>query len=390
MPRYAQRVAPFGTTVFAEMNTLASQHQAVNLGQGKPDFDGPSDIIEVVIDALKTGKGNQYPSGLGVLELRESIARHQARTYGITLDPQTQVVVTCGASEGMYASILGVVNEGDEVILLEPFFDTYLPAVLNAGGIPRYVPLQPPTWSLDRDALRAAFNERTGAIILNTPHNPTGRALSYEELAFIAELCLEHDVIVISDEVYEHLVYDGRAHVPMASLPNMFDRTLTVSSAAKTFSFTGWKVGWVTGHETLVTGVWRIHQNINYSINAPSQYGIAHALGYERAYYDSLHKLYDSKRKLLLEAIQASGLEAIAPEGAFYIMARFSHLFQGSSEDFARFLITDVGVATIPTGTFYCPEHRHIGQDYVRFAFCKHDDVITSAGERLLKLKGRV
>lgn len=390
MPTYARRVAPFGTTVFAEINTLASQHQAVNLGQGKPDFDGPSDIIEVVIDALKTGKGNQYPSGLGVAELREGIAHHQEKFYGLSLNPNTQVQVTCGASEGVYASILGVVNEGDEVILLEPFFDTYLPAVLNAGGIPRYVPLYPPTWSFDRDELRAAFNEGTGAIIINSPHNPTGRVFSRGELEFIAELCQEHDVIVISDEVYEHLVYDNHRHIPMATLPNMFERTLTISSAAKTFSFTGWKVGWVTGHETLVTGVWRIHQNITFSINAPAQYGIAHALGYDEAYYQSLHALYDGKRHLLLNALRESGLKADAPQGAFYIMADFSELFDGNAEDFARFLITEVGVATIPPSTFYCTDHAHIGSKHVRFAFCKNDDVIHKAAERLLTLKKKV
>lgn len=390
MPTYARRVAPFGTTIFAEINTLAQQHQAINLGQGKPDFDGPSDIIEVVIDVLKSGKGNQYANGLGVAELRQAIVDHQKRFYGLNIHPETQVVVTSGAAEGVFASIMGVVNEGDEVILIEPFFDTYLPAVIAAGGIPRYVPLHPPMWTFDEAELRAAFNERTAAIILNTPHNPTGRVYTPSELGLIAELCQQYDVVAISDEVYEHLIFQPSVHTPIATLPNMFERTLTVSSGAKTFSFTGWKVGWVTGAETLITGVWRIHQNITYAINAPAQYGIAHALTYGKDYYQAFDALYSQKRTFLLEALTQAGLKPFAPQGTFFIVADFSSVFEGGSEDFARFLISEIGVASIPTSTFYSPEHRHIGEKYVRFAFCKNDSVLQASAERLLKLKGRI
>ncbi len=390
MPTYARRVAPFGTTIFAEINALAQQHQAVNLGQGKPDFDGPASVIEEAVSAMLDGRANQYAAGYGLPLLRERIAAHVAARYGLAVDADTGVLVTNGASEGVYAAILGTVNEGDEVILLEPFFDTYLPAVLNAGGIPRYVPMRPPHWTFDTDELRQAFNARTGAIVLNTPHNPTGRVFNAQELAFIAELCQQHDVIVISDEVYEHLTYDDHCHVPIATLPNMFERTLTVSSAAKTFSLTGWKIGWVYGNPELVTGAWRIHQNIVYAVNHPAQYGIAHALTLGQDYYDELARLYDSKRRLLVDILQGSGFHVSVPQGAFYVMADFSALHDGDDLAFAKFLIEQVGVATIPPSSFFCPEHRHIGAKTVRFAFCKHDDVLHAAGDRLRKLAQRV
>jgi N-succinyldiaminopimelate aminotransferase len=390
MPTFARRVAPFGTTIFSEINVLAAQHNAVNLGQGRPDFDGPASIVEEVIDALRTGRGNQYPPGLGVPELRRAIAAHARRFYGLPVDPETEVIVTNGASEGVYSAVLGVVNEGDEVILLEPFFDTYLPAVRNAGGVPVYVPMRPPDWSFDPQELRAAFSERTGAIIINSPHNPTGRVFSADELAFIAQLCQEHDVIVISDEVYEHLTYDGHRHMPIAALPGMYERTLTVSSGAKTFSFTGWKIGWVMGAPELITGVWRIHQNIVFSVNGPSQYGIAHALGFEDEYYAALLRQYDERRHQLVAALNAAGLKASPPQGAFYIMADFSGVFAGNDEAFARFLITEIGVAAIPPSSFFCEAHRHIGSKHVRFAFCKNASVLEAAAERLARLKQRV
>ena len=390
MQTFASLVSPFCTTIFAEINTLAMQHQAVNLGQGRPDFDGPSSVIEEVIEALRSGRGNQYPSGLGVQELREGIARHAQHFYNLALDVQRGIVVTSGASEGIYSSVMGVVNEGDEVILLEPFFDTYLPAVLNAGGIPVYVPMRPPSWSFDPEELRRAFNERTGAIILNTPHNPTGRVFSQQELELIAELCQQYDVIAISDEVYEHLTYDGQIHTPIATLPNMFERTLTISSGAKTFSFTGWKVGWVMGHPDLVTGVWRIHQNVVYSVNGPTQYGIAHALTFEDSYYHSLNVMYDERRTQLMSILRDAGFKFDVPQGAFYIMADFSDLFSGNDMEFAKFLIEEIGVATIPPSSFFSKTHRHIGSKHVRFSFCKNADVIEAAGERLVKLKARV
>jgi N-succinyldiaminopimelate aminotransferase len=390
MPAIARRVQPFGTTIFAEINALAARYNAVNLGQGRPDVDGPASIIEAAVAALTSGRGNQYPSGLGVIELREGIARHVRHFYGLEVDVEHGIVVTNGAAEGVYAAIQGIVNEGDEVILIEPFFDTYLPAVINAGGVPVYVPMRPPAWTFNPDELRAAFTGRTAAIVINSPHNPTGRVLTLEELQLIADLCEAHDVVVISDEVYEHLTYDEHRHVPITSLPGMFDRTLTVSSGAKTFSFTGWKVGWVYGPPDLITGVWRIHQNIVYAVNGPAQYGIAHALSFEDDYYQALRASYDKRRLQLLEALNASGLKASKPEGAFYIMADFSEVFDGDDRAFAEFLIREIGVAVIPPSSFFSDANRHIGSRSVRFSYCKEEKVIETAAERLMKLKSRV
>lgn len=389
MPRYAQRVEEFGTTIFAEINNLAEAHHAINLGQGRPDFDGPQAIIDAAAAALRDGRYNQYPPGLGILPLRQAIADHAARFYNQAIDPQRGVVVTCGASEAVFSAILGLVDPGDEVILIEPYFDTYLPAIRIAGGVPVYVPLRPPDWRFDPDALRAAFSERTRAIIVNTPHNPTGRVFDADELALIAELCQRYDTIVIADEVYEHIVYEGAQHSPIANLPGMFERTVCVSSAAKTYSFTGWKVGWAYGHPDLITGVWRIHQNVNYSVHHPSQVALAQALALDSSYYEELQAIYTRKRDLTMQALTAAGLKPMLPQGAFYIMADFSNVFAGNDLDFARFLIQEIGVACIPPSSFFCAEHRAIGQKTVRFSFCKEDDVLQAAGERLARLQAR-
>jgi len=386
----AHRVAGLGTTIFSEINDLAAQYKAVNLGQGRPDFDGPRVVIDAAVAAMQDGRANQYPPGLGIAPLRQGIAAHVQDFYGLEINSETGVVVTSGAAEGVYAAIMALVNPGDEVILIEPFFDTYLPAVQWAGGVPVYVPLHPPAWTFNVDELRAAFTERTRAIILNTPHNPTGRVFTRDELAMIAALCLEHDVMVISDEVYEHLTYDLAKHIPMASLPYMFERTLTVSSAAKTFSLTGWKIGWVYGPDTLVTGVWRVHQNVTYALNHPRQYGITEALNLDAEYYIDLQAMYTHKRDLLLAGLRAAGLIADAPQGSFYVMADFSRVFDGDDVDFTRFLIREIGVACIPPSTFFSDDHKHLTRSHVRFAFCKEDAVLEQAVERLAKLSLRV
>jgi N-succinyldiaminopimelate aminotransferase len=375
------------TTVFSEINTLAAQHHAVNLGQGRPDFDGPQEIIAAASAALHSGHANQYPPGLGIPTLRHNVAQHVRQFYELDVDPETGVVITCGAAEGIFSAILAVVNPGDEVILIEPFFDTYLPAVEWAGGIPVYVPMRPPHWTFDPQALRAAFTPKTRAIILNTPHNPTGRVFTLDELQLIAELCQQYDVLVLADEVYEHLVYDTARHIPIATLPNMFERTLTVSSAAKTFSLTGWKIGWVYGHPELVTGVWRVHQNVTFALNHPGQVGIAHALTLGLDYYQDLQLLYTRKRDLLLEGLRAAGIRADAPQGSFFIMGDFSQVFAGDDVAFTKHLISEIGVACIPPSAFFSESHKNITRQHVRFAFCKNDEVLTQAVERLAKLK---
>lgn len=382
---YANRVAGFGTTIFAEINQLANQHQAVNLGQGKPDFDGPPEVIEAAAQAIRAGH-NQYPPGLGIPQLRQAIADHAQHFYEMPLDPDRGVIVTSGATEGDFAAILGLIDAGDEVILLEPYYDTYLPAILMAGGTPIYVPLHPPQWRFDPAELRAAFNENTRAIIVNSPHNPTGRVFSREELTIIAQLCQEFDAITITDEVYEHLTYEGQEHIPIGTLPGMFERTLRVSSAAKTFNVTGWKVGWVCGAPELVTGAWRIHQNVTFAVNHPGQFGVAAGLNLSDAYYEDYIAFYRAKRDLLMDALHAAGLKVTAPEGTFYMMADFSDVFEGDDVAFARHLITEIGVACIPPSAFFSPAHRYLTQNFVRFSFCKTDDTLQAAAERLVKL----
>jgi N-succinyldiaminopimelate aminotransferase len=386
MPTYAKRVASYGTTIFSEINQLAQKHNAVNLGQGKPDFDGHPEMIRVASDAMLQGEANQYAPGMGVPALRQQVVNHAKRFYDLDVDVASEVMITVGASEGVFAAIMGTVNQGDEVILLEPYFDTYLPAIEWAGGTPVYVPMYPPEWRFDADELRKAFSEKTAAIIINTPHNPTGRVFDSEELALIAELCREFDAVCIADEVYEHLTYDDNQHTPIATLPNMYERTITVSSAAKTFSVTGWKVGWAYGHADLITGLWRVRQNVSFAVNHAGQFGVAHALGFSNDYYQDFRTMYDGKRQILLQALQDAGLKASQPEGTFYIMADFSDVFDGDDVAFTKHLIEQVGVACIPPSAFFSPAHKHLAHNHVRFSYCKNDAVLQEAAERFKKL----
>jgi N-succinyldiaminopimelate aminotransferase len=387
MPRIANRVAGFGTTIFTEINQLAAQHNAINLGQGRPDFDGPGEAIEAFADAVTIGQHNQYAPGPGVPSLRESIARHAANQYGLHVDPQVGVIVTPGATEAIFASIMGLVDPGDEVIVIEPFFDSYAPGILMAGAVPVYVPLRAPDWTFEPDELRAAFTPRTRALILNTPHNPTGRVLNHAELTHISELCLEYDVAVISDEVYEHLVYDDARHIPIASLPGMFERTLTIGSAGKTFGMTGWKIGWAYGHPELMKGMAQAHQFIAFATNHPAQVAVAHAFTLPEAYFDAYRRLYTRKRDLMMDGLRAAGLKALTPEGTYFVMADFSDVFDGDDMAFARYLISEIGVACVPPASFYSDAHRALAATHVRFAFCKSDDTLRAAAERLAALK---
>ncbi|RMG81025.1 MAG: aminotransferase class I/II-fold pyridoxal phosphate-dependent enzyme [Chloroflexi bacterium] len=389
MPKYAKRVEPFGTTIFTEINTLAQQHNATNLGQGKPDFDGPQELVQAAVDALKSGQANQYAPGPGVFELRQAVAEHSAYFYNLDVEPEKGVIVTAGATEGVFSSVMGLVDAGDEVIIIEPFFDSYVPNVLMAGAKPVYVPLRPPSWSFDPDELKKAFNPKTRAIILNTPHNPTGRVFTHEELSLIAELCLEYDVLVISDEVYEHLIFDDAKHIPIASLPDMFERTVTIGSAGKTFGMTGWKIGWVYGHPDLVQGVWRAHQFITFATNHPAQLAVAAGFRYgmSSSYYEDYQALYDHKRQLIVEGLSNAGLKVSAPKGTYFAMADFSDVFDGDDVAFVRYLIEEIGVACIPPTAFFSPAHRAIASKQARFSFCKDDETLKIAAEKLAKLK---
>ena len=385
MSAYAQRVATFGTTIFTEINVLAQQYHALNLGQGKPDFDTPPDIVEQLVQAARSGQQNQYAPGPGTASLRKAIADHAARFYAMEIDQNRGVIVTSGATEGIFAAILGLVDPGDEVIVIEPYYDSYVPNILMANAVPVYVPLHPPTWTFDTDELRAAFSSKTRAIVLNTPHNPSGRVFTRQELTLIAELCIEHDVIVIVDEVYEHLLFGNALHIPIATLPGMFERTVTVSSAGKLFSATGWKIGWVYGHPDLVEGVARAHQFITFAVHHPSQEAIAYALNLPESYFTSFQAMYSTKRALMMSALDSGGLTYIAPEGTYFLMANYIGIFDGTPVECTRHLIKEVGVACIPPESFYSAQHAHIGNGYVRFAFCKSDELLSKVKERLAR-----
>jgi N-succinyldiaminopimelate aminotransferase len=382
----ARRVETFGTTIFTEINELAAQYNALNLGQGKPDFDTPPDIVQQAVLALQSGKYSQYSPGPGTPAFRQAVANHAARFYSLDIDPARGVLATVGATEGIFAAILGLVDSGDEVIVIEPVYDSYVPNILMAGATPVYVPLHPPTWTFDPAELAAAFTNKTRALILNSPHNPTGRVFTRTELELIAQLCIEHDVTVISDEVYEHLTFGAAQYISIATLPGMFERTVSVSSVGKSFNATGWKVGWVYGHPDLVDAVKRAHQFIAFCVHHPSLDAVAYALNLPDAYYSSFRTLYTAKLQLLLEALDHTGLQYRIPEGTYFILTDFSAIFKGSPMEFTHYLIKEVGVACIPPETFYCPEHVHIGSNYVRFAFCKSDELLLQVKERLARL----
>lgn len=386
MSTIANRVAGFGTTIFSEINTLAQKHHAINLGQGRPDFDGPNAIVEACVEALRSGQYNQYAPGQGLPALRQGIASHAHRAYGLEIDPINGVMVTPGATEAVFASIMGLVDPGDEVIVIEPFFDSYVPSILMAGATPVYVPMHAPDWSFDADELRAAFNPRTRAILLNTPHNPTGKVYSREELTMIADLCKAFDVTVISDEVYEHLLFDDAEHIAIATLPEMFERTVTIGSAGKSFGMTGWKIGWVYGAPELMRGVWQAHQFIAFAANHPAQAAVAHAFTLPSSYYEDYREMYTAKRELMMQGIEAAGLKAAIPRGTYFVMADFSDVFEGDDLAFSRFLIEQIGVAGIPPTSFYSAGHKLLGSKHLRFAFCKGDDTLSAAAERLAKL----
>ena len=386
MSTSASRVATFGTTIFTEVNTLAQQYNALNLGQGKPDFDAPQDVIMQLVHAAQSGQHNQYAPGPGTASLRQAVVDHAARFYNLDINPVGGVVVTSGATEGILSAILGLVDPGDEVVVIEPYYDSYVPDIIMANAVPVYVPLHPPAWTFDTDELRSAFTRKTRALILNTPQNPTGRVFTHQELMLIAELCIEHDVTVIADEVYEHLLFAPAEHIPIATLPGMFERTVTVSSGGKLFSATGWKVGWVYGPPDLVEGVARAHQFVTFAVHHPSQEAIAYALNLPGTYYETFKAMYETKRQLMMSALDSGGLKYCAPQGTYFMLADYSQVFNGTPMEFTHYLVKEVGVACIPPESFYSQEHRNIGHGYVRFAFCKSDDILRQVKDRLGKL----
>ncbi|MFD6836331.1 pyridoxal phosphate-dependent aminotransferase [Streptomyces diastaticus] len=387
-PLLNRRLAEFGTTVFAEMSALAQSTGAINLGQGFPDTDGPEEVREAAVRALRDGLGNQYPPGPGIPELRQAVAEHQQHRYGLTYDPGTEVLVTAGATEAIAASLLALVEPGDEVIALEPYYDSYAASIALAGGVRVPVQLRPDagtgTFRLDLDELRDAVTPRTRLILLNTPHNPTGTVLTRDELAAIARLAVERDLLVVTDEVYEHLVLDG-AHLPLASFPGMRERTVTISSSGKTYSFTGWKVGWVTSTPALVSAVRSAKQFLTFVSAGPFQYAIAEALRLPDAYYDDLRASLRAKRALLTEGLAAAGFGVFRPSGTYFITTDVRPLGHTDGIDFCRHLPARAGVVAIPNAVFY--DDKTAGSPFVRFAFCKKDEVLSEAAERLARLR---
>ncbi|MDG9702469.1 pyridoxal phosphate-dependent aminotransferase [Streptomyces sp. DH37] len=387
-PLLNRRLAEFGTTVFAEMSALAARTGSINLGQGFPDTDGPEEVREAAVRALRDGRGNQYPPGPGVPELRTAVAGHQRRFYGLEYDPDTEVLVTAGATEAIAAALLALVEPGDEVIALEPYYDSYAACVALAGGTRVPVTLRPaagpgPAYRLDLDELRAAVTPRTRLLLLNTPHNPTGTVLTREELTAIAALAAERDLLVVTDEVYEHLVFDGE-HIPFASLPGMRERTVTISSAGKTFSFTGWKVGWVTGTPELVTAVRSAKQYLTYVSAGPFQYAVAEALALPDAYYTELREDLRAKRDLLADGLAAAGFTVHRPSGTYFVTTDIRPLGESDGMAFCRALPGRCGVVAVPNAVFY--DHAEEGAHFVRFAFCKREEVLREAVERLRRL----
>ena len=382
-PLLNRRLAGLGTTIFAEMSARAVATGSINLGQGFPDTDGPQQIAQAAADAILSGRGNQYPPGPGVPELRDAIIGHQQRFYGLSYDPATEVLVTAGATEAVAAALLALVEPGDEVIAFEPYYDSYAANIAMAGGTRVPVTLRPPHFRPDLDELRARITDRTRLILLNTPHNPTGAVFSEAELAAIAGLAVEHDLLVVTDEVYEHLVFHGE-HVPIASFPGMRERTVTISSAGKTFSFTGWKIGWVTAAPELIGAVKTTKQFLTFVSGGPFQYAIAQALALPDSYYTQLRDDLRAKRDLLAAGLGDIGFEVYQPDGTYFITTDIASLGERDGIEFCRGLPDRAGVVAIPSAVFY--DDKEAGRTQVRFAFCKRKEVLREALARLARL----
>ena len=383
MRRISRKAESFTESVIREMNRLAINAGAVSLAQGFPDFPAPAELKDAAAAALHADI-NQYAITWGARPLREAIAAKTARFHpGWELDPETQITVTCGATEGMIASMLGLLDPGDEVIVFEPFYENYGPDAILSGAVPRYVTLHEPDWSIDPDELRAAVTPRTRAIVVNSPHNPTGKVFRRDELELIAGLCQEHDLLAFTDDIYEHIVYEGE-HIPLATLPGMADRTVSIDSMSKTYSVTGWRVGWVIASPLLSVGIRRAHDFLTVGAAAPLQQAAVTALGFPDAYYASLAAAYRERRDTLLPALAEAGFRIHEPAGAYYVMTDIRDLTDEDDVTFARRLILDPGVAGVPGSSFY--SHPELGRTKLRFAFPKRLETLRAATDRLARL----
>lgn len=383
-PHIARRTSVFNESVIREMTRLAMLHGAINLAQGYPDFPAPTFIKQAAIDAISADL-NQYAITWGAPRLRRAIAEKTRRFYGLEIDPDREVTVTCGATEAMMCAMLAVVEEGDEVIVFEPFYENYVPDAAMSGARLVYITLRGEGFSFDPDELRRAFSPRTRAIIVNTPNNPSGKVFTPTELQQIAALCQEFDTLCITDEIYEHILYDHHQHLPIATLPGMYDRTITISGLSKTFSVTGWRLGYLIAPPHLTDALRKVHDFLTVGAPAPLQEAAATAIEQADPYYPELRTMYAHKRAILLEALRAAGFSCHQPDGAYYIMADFTALgFQGDDTAFAHHLIRDIGVAPVPGSSFYRPGST-AGSRMVRFTFSKSDETLHEAARRLAR-----
>ena len=384
-PYLVDRLQEFGITIFAEMSALAERTGAINLGQGFPDSDGPDEVLEAAIAAIRAGH-NQYPPGRGILPLRRAVADHQRRFYGLEVDAETEVLITAGASEAIAAAILALVEPGDEVVLFEPYFDHYATSVALAGGRRRVVRLREPDLSFDVADLESAIGPRTRLILLNTPHNPTGKVFDAEELGHVARLAIRHDLLVVTDEVYEHLVYDGGRHIPMATLSGMAERTLTISSGGKSFGFTGWKIGWANGPADMVSAVLTAKQSLTYVSGGPFQHAMVTALGLDDGYFSQLADDLEGKRDLLSDGLRSAGFEVFPTAGTYFVTADIRPLGFDDGVAFCMSMPERCGVVAVPSVVFY--DDGDAGRHLVRFAFCKQPEILAEASRRLAGMAG--
>lgn len=383
MVKVSDKAGSFTESVIREMTRLAIRHGAINLAQGFPDFPCPPELKEAAIEAIEADV-NQYAITWGAEPFRRAIAAKTQRFYpGWEVDPETQITVTCGATEGMIAAMLAVVNPGDEVIIFEPFYENYGPDTILSGAVPRFVTLHEPDWSIDEAELRRAFGPATKGIVVNTPHNPTGKVFSSAELQLIADLCVEHDVIAFTDDIYEHIIYAGK-HLPLARFDGMAERTIAINAMSKTYSVTGWRVGWVIADENLTSGIRKVHDFLTVGAPAPLQAAGAVALAMPDSFYEQLAIEYQERRDLLVPALEGAGLKPFTPEGSYYIMCDIKGVTDLDDVSFARRMVAEPGIATVPGSSFY--SRAKLGADKVRFAFPKKIATLEAATERLKRI----